>query len=123
LSAEHIKLLLVLDNCEHVLDACATLVDLLLLRECPVLHVLATSREPIGMPGEVTLPVAPLAAPDATRSSSLVEIERSPAVRVFVDRASAAQSAFVLDADTAIADDEFTLHQRAVRDRSCNCAP
>jgi predicted ATPase len=44
--------LLVLDNCEHVLDACAVLVDLL-LRECPALRVLATSREPIGIPGEV----------------------------------------------------------------------
>ena len=94
------QMLLVLDNCEHLLDACAALVDLL-LRECPTLQILATSREPIGIPGEVTWAVSPLAAPDATVAGSVAEIERSPAVRLFVDRASAAQPSFVLDADNA----------------------
>jgi len=94
------QLLLVLDNCEHLLDACAALVDLL-LRECPSLQVLATSREPIGIPGEVTWAVFPLATPDPQVDGSVDKIERSPAVRLFVDRASAAQPSFVLDSNNA----------------------
>jgi non-specific serine/threonine protein kinase len=93
-------MLLVLDNCEHLLDACAALVDLL-LRECPTLHILATSREPIGIPGEVNWSLPPLATPAPGQVVPLAEIERSPAVRVFVDRASAAQRLFVLDTDNA----------------------
>jgi predicted ATPase len=90
----------VLDNCEHLLDACAALVDLL-LRECAFLQVLATSREPIGIPGEVTWTVAPLAAPHPHLSTSVADIGRFPAVRLFVDRASAAQPSFALDPDNA----------------------
>ena len=93
-------LLLVLDNCEHLLDACAALVDLL-LRECAALHVLATSREPIGIPGEITWSVAPLAVPDLHITASVANIERFPAVRLFVDRASAAQPSFALAAENA----------------------
>jgi len=48
------ELLLVIDNCEHLLEGCAALLDLL-MRSCPTLRVLATSREPIGIPGEVRL--------------------------------------------------------------------
>jgi non-specific serine/threonine protein kinase len=93
-------MLLVLDNCEHLLDACAALVDFL-LRECPTLHILATSREPIGIPGEVNWSLPPLATPAPGQVVPFAEIERSPAVRVFVDRASAAQRLFVLDTDNA----------------------
>ena len=57
-----VQMLLVLDNCEHLLDACAALVDLL-LRECPTLHILATSREPIGIPGEIIWSLSPLEVP------------------------------------------------------------
>jgi transcriptional regulator with XRE-family HTH domain len=64
------QVLLVLDNCEHLLDPCAALVDLL-LRECPELQILATSREPLGIPGEVSWAVLPLSAPDAEASSSI----------------------------------------------------
>jgi predicted ATPase/DNA-binding XRE family transcriptional regulator len=88
-------ILLVLDNCEHLLDASAMLVDLL-LRECPMLQILATSREPIGIPGEISWAVPPLAAPAAALASSFGEIQRSPAVRLFVDRARAAQPHFAL---------------------------
>ena len=83
-----------------MLDACAALVDYL-LRECRTLQILATSREPIGVPGEVTWAVSPLAMPDPREPSSIAEIERSPAVRLFVDRASAVQPAFVLGAENA----------------------
>ncbi|MFF7848129.1 BTAD domain-containing putative transcriptional regulator, partial [Streptomyces sp. NPDC007910] len=53
------RMLLVLDNCEHVIDAAAELAEALLAR-CPELRVLATSREPLGVPGEVVRPVGPL---------------------------------------------------------------
>ena len=56
------ELLLVLDNCEHLLDACAELSGAL-LRAAPGLRVLATSREPLGFPGEVNCPVRPLDLP------------------------------------------------------------
>ena len=58
--------LLVLDNCEHLLDACATLAAGL-LGACPVLRVLATSREPLAVAGEAVWPVPPLALPPAAR--------------------------------------------------------
>jgi predicted ATPase len=54
------QVLLLLDNCEHLVDACASLVRRL-LRECPELRVLTTSREPLHVPGEVTLRVPSLA--------------------------------------------------------------
>ena len=58
------QMLLVLDNCEHLLPACAVLADAL-LRGCPGLRILATSREPLAIAGEVLFPVPPLPAPDA----------------------------------------------------------
>jgi predicted ATPase len=81
-------LLLVLDNCEHVLAASAALVAAL-LRESPGLRILATSREPIGIPGEINWPIQPLTTPRSSVATSILEIESSPAVRLFVDRASA----------------------------------
>ena len=63
------ELLLVLDNCEHLLDACAALAGAL-LRAAPGLRVLATSREPLGIPGEVTYPVRPLDLPPSRPTRS-----------------------------------------------------
>jgi non-specific serine/threonine protein kinase len=94
------QMLVVLDNCEHVLDAGASLVDQL-LRECPGLHILATSREPLGILGEVIWSLSVLATPDTDAASSVAEIERSPAVRLFADRARAADASFVLAATNA----------------------
>lgn len=88
------RLLLVLDNCEHVLDACATLIDGL-LKSCPDLTVLATSREPIGIGGEVAWRVPSLAIPDPRRVVPVAELARIPAVQLFVERA-AAQTGFAL---------------------------
>ena len=96
----HSHLLLVLDNCEHLLDACAALLDLL-LKECPTLNILATSREPIGIPGEVSYGVPSLAAPDPDLSSSVADVQRSLAARMFVDRAAAVQPDFALAAENA----------------------
>ncbi len=70
------ELLLVLDNCEHVIEAAAHLAETLLTR-CPGLTVLATSREPLGVPGEAVWPVAPLPAAEAVRLFA----ERGAAVR------------------------------------------
>jgi len=83
------ELLLVLDNCEHLLDACAELAGVL-LADCPGLRVLATSREPLGVPGEVSYPVPPLELPPETAGAQA--ISRAPAVRLFLDRASAAKA-------------------------------
>ena len=65
------RLLLVLDNCEHLLDACAALADTL-LRACPGVRILATSRQALGMPGEVAAPVPPLALPPAPADAPYV---------------------------------------------------
>ncbi|MBV9602192.1 MAG: tetratricopeptide repeat protein [Chloroflexi bacterium] len=94
------SVLLVLDNCEHLLDASAVLIDLV-LRDCPELQILATSREPIGIPGEISWPVLPLTSPEASPRISFDDVQRSPAVCLFADRASAAVDRFTLDEETA----------------------
>ncbi|MGH3090631.1 MAG: LuxR C-terminal-related transcriptional regulator [Rubrobacteraceae bacterium] len=87
------KLLLVLDNCEHLVDAVARLAETLLL-SCPGLRVVATSREALGIAGEVRLPVPPLALPDPKRPAE--EMERAESARLFVERASHRGSTFAL---------------------------
>jgi predicted ATPase/DNA-binding SARP family transcriptional activator len=82
------ELLLVLDNCEHLLDECAQLAGAL-LSSSPGLRVLATSREPLGVPGEAAWLVPPLALP-AERADA-VAIEDTPAVRLFLDRGASAR--------------------------------
>jgi predicted ATPase len=86
--------LLVLDECEHLIDSCARLAEGL-LRQCPGLRILATSREPLHIAGETTIVVGPLATPEASRAAA-EEIARSEAVRLFVDRAAAAAPGFAL---------------------------
>ena len=88
------RMLLVLDNCEHLVEACAALADEL-LRSCPNLHILATSREALGVGGERAWLVPGLSVPQA-QSESFESIARSPAVQLFVDRAEAAHAAFRL---------------------------
>ncbi len=88
-------MLLVLDNCEHLLQACAVLVDAL-LRGCPRMHILATSREPLGIDGEVAWRVPSLAVPALDGPQTVAELEQSPAVQLFVERAAAAQPRFTL---------------------------
>jgi predicted ATPase/DNA-binding SARP family transcriptional activator len=82
------ELLLVLDNCEHLRGACAELCARL-LESCPRLRVLATSRETLGVPGEVDYPVPPLPVPPLT--AALGELRSSEAVRLFLARAREAQ--------------------------------
>ncbi|HEV8402589.1 MAG TPA: BTAD domain-containing putative transcriptional regulator [Candidatus Limnocylindrales bacterium] len=92
--------LLVLDNCEHLRDACADLVRRL-LSVAPRLHVLATSREPLGVAGEVDIAVPPLATPAAHDDPSVVEA--SDAVRLFLARADDARPGIGIDPPTLAA--------------------
>ncbi len=86
---------LILDNCEHVIDAAAALAARI-LGECPGVKILATSREPLQIPGEALHVVGPLAAP---RESDAAEVSGTyPAVRLFADRAAAVLPGFQLDA-------------------------
>ena len=85
--------LLVLDNCEHLIDACAQLADAL-LRACPDVKILATSREALGLTGEVVYRVPPLSLPDVRQMPPLEHLADYEAIRLFVDRAVAARPDF-----------------------------
>ncbi len=87
------RLLLVLDNCEHLLQACAELAERLLER-CPGVHILATSQETLGVVGEAVIRVAPLTLPRPT--DPLERMAATDAVALFVDRATLTRSDFVL---------------------------
>jgi len=87
------ELLLILDNCEHVLEAVAPLVEQLLSRRGTV-RVLTTSREPLGLPGESTIPVGPLPLP---AEPDLHQLQDHEAAQLFAERARQARPGFVLD--------------------------
>jgi predicted ATPase/transcriptional regulator with XRE-family HTH domain len=89
------RLLLVLDNCEHLVDACAELAERL-LTACPDLHILATSREPLRVGGEQQRRVQPLAVPDPDDLASFDALAGAPSVRLFVERAQAIDADFRL---------------------------
>ncbi|MFD0747974.1 BTAD domain-containing putative transcriptional regulator [Phytohabitans flavus] len=87
------RALLILDNCEHLVGAAASLAESLLVR-CPHLRVLATSREPLGITGEALFPVEPLALPpDGVGADDALAY---PAVRLFADRAAAVRPGFTV---------------------------
>src|SRR5262249_6559259 len=89
------QILLVLDNCEHLVQVCASLVDDLLHR-CPGISVLATSREPLGLSWETVWPVAPLDIPvegGAIGAEAIVTVE---SVELFLDRARMLRPSFAL---------------------------
>src|ERR671916_668446 len=103
--ADHLeskKVLLLLDNCEHLVDACATLAEAL-LRSCPELRVLATSREALGITGEVAWPVPSLSLPDLRRLSDIEGLPRYESARLFVERATTAKPTFALTEENASA--------------------
>lgn len=93
-------LLLVLDNCEHLVEAAARLVHAL-LEGCPGLRVLATSREPLGVAGEVILEVPPLSGPAPGQRPAAEELEGYESARLFVQRARYRNPAFVLTPQNA----------------------
>lgn len=81
------ELLLVLDNCEHLIAACAHLAEAL-LRACPALRIVATSQESIRIAGETVWPVPPLTLPDLQHLPALEHFDQYAAVRLFADRAA-----------------------------------
>jgi predicted ATPase/DNA-binding CsgD family transcriptional regulator len=89
------ELLLVLDNCEHVLDACARFAESA-LRRAPRLRLLCTSRQPLGMASEHVWEIPPLALPDRDGRLSADTAPRSAAIALFVARAAAVVSGFAL---------------------------
>jgi predicted ATPase/DNA-binding CsgD family transcriptional regulator len=102
---EHLRgraVLLVLDNCEHVLPACAVLTDRL-LAGCPDLRVLATSREAIGIGGEQRYPVPPLPTPDPDQRLTPDDLDRYESMALFLARARAAAPGLTMTDEDRIA--------------------
>ena len=95
-------MLVILDNCEHLVAACAHLTDVL-LRACPSLRILATSREALGVRGETTWRVPSLSVPDPERLPLLNRFEEYEAVRLFIDRAVASEPQFAVTSNKAVA--------------------
>ena len=95
-------LLLVLDNCEHLLEACGRLCDGL-LSACSQVRVLATSRERLGITGEQAFPVPSLVTPDPTALPPFDNLTQMEAVKLFQDRAAAAELSFSITPENASA--------------------
>ena len=92
--------LVILDNCEHLVEPCAILAESL-LEACPRLKIIATSREHLGVPGETSWRVPSLPVPDPERLPPLEQVAESAAVALFVDRAITASPSFQLTKETA----------------------
>lgn len=100
---EHLKgrrLLLVLDNCEHLLEACARMADAV-LRECPDVRLLTTSREGLGIYGETIYRVPGLTLPPGERNADPAQLLQSEAARLFRDRAAQVRPGFALTPENA----------------------
>ena len=89
------RLLIVLDNCEHLVAACASLAAAL-LRSCPQVHILASSREPLNVAGEQTYRVPTLTLPDPKQPQTVESLSQFEAVRLFIERAQAVQPSFAV---------------------------
>lgn len=96
------ELLLIIDNCEHLLSACAQLVTTL-LQSCPNICILATSREALNIQGELSFRVPSLSIPDARRLPALPELSQYESMRLFVERAEIVQPGFELTDTNALA--------------------
>jgi predicted ATPase/class 3 adenylate cyclase len=96
------KNLLVLDNCEHLIEASAQITDRL-LRHCPDLKILVSSREALGIAGEVSYRVPPLALPETQVKPDIEALRKVEAVRLFVERAQAVKTQFTLSSQNATA--------------------
>ena len=96
------ELLLVLDNCEHLVESAARFADSL-LDSCLRLQILATSREALDVPGELRWPLPPLSGPDPSRPATVEELEHSESVRLFAERARKRDPTFSLSRQNAAA--------------------
>lgn len=96
------KMLLILDNCEHLVEACAVLAEALLLT-CPHLRILSTSREALGIAGETRLTVPSLSLPDPRHLPTVEDVARYEAASLFLDRAKTVKPEFALTPQNATA--------------------
>jgi predicted ATPase/class 3 adenylate cyclase len=96
----HKSALIILDNCEHLVPPCAQLADSL-LRACPKLRILATSREALGVAGETTWLVPSMSVPNPQRLPSLDGFTEYEAIRLFIDRAVASAPQFAVTSSNA----------------------
>jgi predicted ATPase/class 3 adenylate cyclase len=94
-------LLLMLDNCEHLIEACAQIGESL-LQACPNLRILATSREALGIAGETAYRVPSLTTPSLGPLPPLDKLEKVDAMRLFIERAATAKAGFALTPDNAL---------------------
>ena len=94
------RALIVLDNCEHLVGACAKVADAI-LRRCPEIRLLATSREPLGIAGEMLYRVPSMSLPDEDDDTGAVDPRGSDAIALFTERAAAQGVGFVLDRASA----------------------
>ena len=100
---EHLKdkrLLLLLDNCEHLIDGCAQLVNAL-IRQCPKITILASSREALGIGGEQAYRVPSLSLPDPKQAHTAISIAPFEAVQLFTDRAQLSSADFKVTTQNA----------------------
>jgi predicted ATPase/DNA-binding CsgD family transcriptional regulator len=103
------RTLLIIDNCEHLLASCSALVEAL-LRACPYLQILVTSREVLNIAGETVWPVPSLSVPEAGNPIRLENATESEAIQLFVERAVATRSDFHLTSANASAVAELCRH-------------
>jgi predicted ATPase/class 3 adenylate cyclase len=94
------KMLILLDNCEHLVEACADMADRI-LHASPGIHILASSREGLGIAGEVTYQVPSMTLPDADHLPPVETLDRYEAIKLFIDRATASVPAFTLTDENA----------------------
>jgi hypothetical protein len=105
------QVLLILDNCEHLIDECARVAEAL-LRPCPQLTIIATSREPLTIYGEVIYDLAPLSLPERQAVLDVEQLQQYEAISLFADRARSASREFHLQPDNAEAVEAVPLPAR-----------
>jgi predicted ATPase/class 3 adenylate cyclase/DNA-binding CsgD family transcriptional regulator len=94
------SVLILLDNCEHLVAGCTELADAL-LKDCPLLQILATSREPLGVAGEIAWRVPSLTVPDEKNLPTIDALNQYGAVQLFIERASLSRSGFEVTNENA----------------------
>ncbi|MEO6695206.1 MAG: hypothetical protein ABIY50_02380, partial [Ignavibacteria bacterium] len=94
------EILLIMDNCEHLINECANLAEML-LNKCPKLKIIATSREALNCQGEQTYKLPALSKPDSTTNYTVEELLQYEAVRLFIERALAVNPAFRVNNENA----------------------
>ena len=103
------KMLLLLDNCEHLIEACAEFSDLL-LHACPHIRILATSREALGIAGETTYLVPSLKLPEMQNLPTVHALSQSEAVQLFIERATEKTQSFIMTDENASSIAQICYH-------------